>query len=320
MESANLTVDWQHDVKNFLQMAQKPLIVVLGPTASGKTGFSIELAHFISDECGLAAEIINADSRQLYRFLNVGTAKITSEDMRGVPHHLLSVLDPKEPVSIAWYQKEAMRTINDIHLRKHIPLLVGGSMLYISSIIDGLLPIDKADKDYRMKLEKEYEVDSGKTLHATLAEIDPESATSIPRENKVYLVRALEIFHLTGQTKSSQKKVLACPYDLLIFGIQKPREEISKCIDQRTKSMLGHGWIKEVQRLLDKGYTADDPGMQSVGYREIIEFLEGTNDRVQSSGREKGLQELEKKIAAKTRQYAKRQMTWWRGDERIKWL
>ncbi len=157
--------DWQVLVRKFLESKPKnPLIAVLGPTASGKTGFSIELARELASQFNRKAEIVNADSRQIYKFLDIGTAKITESDMKGVPHHLFSLLDPKEEVSIAWYQKKVFETIDTIYAKNSIPLLVGGSMLYLSSIIDGLTPVASSDPGIRERLNREYEIDGGVTL------------------------------------------------------------------------------------------------------------------------------------------------------------
>lgn len=306
----SLIPNWQSIVHDFLQTAAKPLIVVLGPTASGKTGFSIQLAHFLQSDAYTSAEIINADSRQLYKYLDIGTAKIRQEEMENVPHHLFSVLDPKTPVTIGWYQREATAFIDQIQQRKHVPMLVGGSMLYISAIIDGLVPVEKSDPAIRSRLEAEYMIDGGVTLWKKLAAIDPQSAASIPHQNKHYLLRALEMYELTGKTKSQLSTQSACPYDALIFGIHRERSALVHRINQRTKLMIENGWIKEVQALIDEGYSADDPAMESSGYREIAQFLI-------SKGKKEDLIEC---ISAKTRQYAKRQTTWWRHDKRIVWI
>ncbi|MBP9773963.1 MAG: tRNA (adenosine(37)-N6)-dimethylallyltransferase MiaA [Candidatus Peribacteraceae bacterium] len=307
---AQIQHDWQSITRNFLQTAAKPLIVVLGPTASGKTGFSIQLAHFLQSDAHTSAEIINADSRQLYKYLDIGTAKITQEEMENIPHHLFSVLDPKQPVTIGWYQREATAFIDQIQQRKHVPMLVGGSMLYISAIIDGLVPVEKSAPTIRSRLEAEYMIDGGVTLWKKLEAIDPQSAASIPHQNKHYLIRALEMHELTGKTKSQLSNQSVCPYDVLIFGIHRERSALVHRINQRTKLMIENGWIKEVQSLIDRGYSIDDPAMESSGYREIAEF-------VVSKGKKEDLIE---RISAKTRQYAKRQTTWWRNDGRIVWI
>lgn len=246
---------WKQAIKDHLESVKNPLIVVLGPTASGKTGFSIMLAEYINQITGKTAEVINADSRQMFTGMDIGTAKVSSEEMAGVPHHMLDVLQPDADINVAWYQRKAEQCIADILGRDHIPLLVGGSMLYIASITDGL----SFDSDVRTELRS-------------------------PNAE--------------------------CTYDLLIFGLGKERSEVVEKINNRTQKLFDAGWIDEVRRLIDDGYTKTDQGMKACGYREIVDFLTSGGDEA----------ELREVIAAKTRQYARRQMTWWRGDTRILWL
>lgn len=306
-------------IRVFLKTASRPLLVVLGPTASGKTGYSIDLALSLGSE-GRGAEIINADSRQLYRYLDIGTAKITPEEMRGVPHHLLACLDPKEEVTAAWYKREAVRVIGDILKRGRIPMLVGGSMLYLSAVIDNLEFVAESDPVPRKKLSAEYDLDQGTTLMKKLGELDPETALSIEPRNKVYLIRALEICLLQNDRASRAKKKSACPYDLFIVGITRPREELHRRISERLHHMFAAGWAEEVRHLLARGYTVNDPGLQSHGYREIAEAI-SNGQWIMGNGQCGSVKNaLLQEIAAKTRQYAKRQMTWWRGDERIRWI
>ncbi len=299
---------WRSEAHAFVRATKVPLIVIVGPTASGKTSFSIELALDLQKE-GFTPEIINADSRQLYKLLDIGTAKITEDEKRGVMHHLLSVLDPKEEVSIAWFQREATAVIKKLHSERKIPILVGGSMLYVSSIIDGLEPLP-SDASIRERLTKEYEVDSGETLHTRLSELDPDAAQSIPRQNKIYLIRALELLEMTGKSALDRKKISRSPYDLLMFGMCPELEELKKRIGLRIKAMFDVGWIDEVRSLLAKGYLPTDPGMKSVGYAEIAALLEGKMKEADAMSA----------IAKKTRAYAKRSRTWWRDDSRILWL
>lgn len=294
--------------------ASKPLIVVVGPTASGKTGFSIELAKALQP----IGEVVNADSRQLYTHLDIGTAKITLEEAQDVPHHLLDVLDPTEEATVGWYQPKALQAIDDILARQHTPLLVGGSMLYVSSVIDGLSLAPPADPVVRERLLQEYDKDNGVTLHKRLADVDPESAAWIHPNNKPYLVRAVEICELTKVPKSQQpatelRSAHTSPaYDLLIFGMHVPREVLTEKIAKRAALMFEQGWIEEVQRLINRGYTAEAPGMKSHGYREIMQYVQ--------HGEPATLEELQTLITNKTRQYSKRQVSWWKNDERIQWV
>lgn len=297
------------DITGFLERSKKPLLVLVGPTASGKTDLSLSIAEGLRAQ-GRGVEIVNADSRQLYCHLDIGTGKIRPEEMRGIPHHLLNVLDPKEGVTAAWYKKEAEKVISDIHARGALPLLVGGSMLYVSAIIDNLKFVKKADSTLRKRLEEEYDRDQGATLYRRLAAQDPETAQSFDRRNKPYVVRAMEILESIG-TPSGAKRKEASPYDLLLFGLDVPRAELTEKIDARVEQMFADGWLEEVRSLLARGYRPDDPGLQSVGYRDIVAFLERG---------EPSLERLKESIKAQSRQYARRQMTWWKHDGRIRWM
>lgn len=298
------------DILRFLASARAPLIVILGPTASGKTAFSLDCARLLCEN-GLHAEIVSADSRQLYRFLDIGTAKIRPEEMQGIPHHLLSVLDPKDPVTIAWYQEHAIRIIREIHQRGGIPLLVGGSMLYLSAVIDGLRPLSPVDPVLRCSLEAAYDRDHGAALYAELRRIDPETASAFSPVNKAYLIRAMEIERSTGLLPSRAKQRGDVPFDLFILGVRKSPADLHDAIAKRIQAMMDAGWIGEVEALLHRGYTAKDPGLLSHGYREIAAMLlTGKPARG----------ELPEIIAAQTRQYAKRQRTWWKNDPRIYWM
>lgn len=305
---------WPSLVTDHLGRSIQPLIVVLGPTASGKTNFSVDLAQHIRAQQPtgwMNAEIINADSRQLYTHMNIGTAKITEEEKRGVVHHLFDVLDPTEDVSIAWYKEKATDLIDDCHRRRVVPVLVGGSMLYISAVVDGLDPLPPVDPELRAKLEREWDIDDGWSLYDRLLSLDPVTAKNFQAQNKRYVVRALELYEKTGVIPSLLKKTIPPPYQILQFGMHWARELLTERIDRRTQLMLDAGWIEEVEGLLDRGYTSKDPGMKSHGYREIIAWM-------QSDEQDKtALAEL---IASKTRQYAKRQMTWWGDDDRIRWI
>lgn len=285
----------------FLAQATRPLIVVLGPTASGKTAYSVRLAQYLG-----RTEIINADSRQLYRGMDIGTAKITPQETGGVSHHLFDVLTPDQPVTVAWYKEQAQAAIADIHTRAHTPMLVGGSMLYISAIIDGLDLATPADPQLRQALTAIYDADQGLTLHRELTHLDPVSAAKIPRQNKPYVIRAIEKFRSGGDGGTTP-----CPYDLFILGLYVPVETLNAGITARSASLVRGGWIGEVERLITAGYGPASPGFQSHGYREVLAWLEqGDPDDTA----------LIADIAAKTRQYAKRQRTWWRQDPRIRWV
>jgi tRNA dimethylallyltransferase len=299
-------------VDQHLATAKHPLIVVLGPTAGGKTALSVDLALAIREKHAGGwddAEIVNSDSRQVYKHLDIGTAKATLEERRGVRHHLFDELDPREDVTAAWYQKRALTVLDNILSRGTVPLLVGGSMLYVSAVIDGLSFAGKSDPLTRERLSQEYDYDEGRSLQARLRTLDPEAADRTERRNKVYMLRAMEIAEMAGTVRHAKTKTVS-PYDVLMIGLRWPREVIKERIEKRTRSLLEHGWIDEVKELLQKGYGPRDPGMISHGYREIMEWIPSKGS----------MSELAKTISRNTARYAKRQMTWWGKDERIQWI
>ncbi len=322
---------WQTILAEHLRSAARPLVVVLGPTASGKTAFSIACCEAIAAlaKAGgwLGAEVINADSRQCYRGLSIGTAKVTAAEARGVAHHLLDVLDPEERATIAWYRDHATAAIDALLAAKRVPVLVGGSMLYLSAVIDGLEPLPVADPSLRERLQHEYDAFGAAALHERLRLLDPEAAAAIEPRNKVYLVRALEIVEQTGEPVSAQRRTSGCPYDLLVFGMEWPPEILAERINTRTEALLRSGWVREVASLLQSGVRPEAPAMISHGYREIAAALLREAERQQSVIDDDAVlaaveadAALCDAIAANTRRYAKRQRTWWRHDERIHWI
>ena len=294
-------------LEEYLQKTGAPLVVILGPTASGKTGHSIELAR----QCTKACEIVNADSRQLYRHLNIGTAKIAEEEMGDIPHHLFDVLDPSEEATAGWYQAEALRVIQEIRDRGNVPFLIGGSMLYLSTVIDDLsMQAPCASDEMREQITKEYEKDNGKALYEELEKEDPEAALRVHPNNKPRLIRAIEISRLCDESVHHEF-VSKNNNALLIVGMSMEREQLCKRIEKRTEKMFERGWVEEVQKLLEMGYTLESPAMKSTGYKEITNYLQNPSGSVE---------ELKEEIIIKTRQYAKRQMTWWKRDSRIQWI
>ncbi len=231
--------------------------------------------------------------------------------MRGIPHHLLDVLDPTQEVTAAWYKERATGIIDEILAAGDIPMLVGGSMLYLSSVIDDLRFPQKGSEAVRKKLEEEYNKDGGKALYQKLRAIDPDTAASFSRGNMPYVVRALQIYEEAGEKPSKVRGRGSSPYDLLIFGMHREREEMKTRIEKRTRELFEKGWMEEVRDLIKQGYTEDDPGMKSHGYRQIMQFLKtGSGD----------FATLQSSIVRRAQQYAKRQMTWWKRDGRIRWV
>lgn len=279
-----------------------PLVVIAGPTASGKTEVSIALAK------RLGAEIVSADSMQLYRCLNIGSAKPTVEEMQGIPHYLMDEIDPRTPFSVADYVLLAHRYIADIVSRGKLPILVGGTGLYINSVVKDVdFDEEQQDETLRDKLHTLAEERGGQYLLDMLAEFDPVSAARLHVNNTRRIIRAIEFYRLTGTTISEhqeQTKKKESRYNALSFMIMRDREQLYQRINQRVDIMLEQGLIDEVRGLVRMGCTKEMTSMQGIGYKEMIDYLRGflTYD------------ELVCILKRNTRRYAKRQLTWFRRD------
>lgn len=284
-----------------------PLIVIAGPTAVGKSEIAVELA------LRLNGEIISADSVQLYKHFQIGTAKLTPEEQRGVPHHLLDILEPDDNFSVADFQKLARQKIEDIHGRGKLPFLVGGTGLYIQAVIDPYhFPEMKGQEEIRRKLRTIWEEGKGAELYRRLQEVDPAAAARIHPNDFRRISRALEVFYLTGKPISSyaQKKNTTTSYRLAMAGLIRSRAELYKRIEKRVDQMFAQGLVQEVQSLLAKGYDPRLKPFQSLGYKQVVKYLSGVYDL------NTAIQETKKA----TRNYAKRQLTWFRRDPRIRWF
>ena len=285
-----------------------PLIVILGPTASGKTKIAVELAAKID------GEIISGDSMQIYRGMNIGTAKIKSAETKGIPHHLLDIKNPDEPFSVADFQNLARSKISEITRKGRIPLLVGGAGLYIQAVIDSYQFTEQKNVlPYRRKLFALAEEKGEDYLYQLLCNIDPVSAEKIHPHDQKRVCRALEYYHLTGKTISENRKAAEHKeslYNLALVGLSLDRPLLYQRIEQRVDQMMAEGFLEEVKGLLSKGYSPDLPAMQGIGYRELCGYLNGEYD----------LQEAVALIKQETRRFAKRQITWFRRDQRIKWF
>lgn len=291
--------------------AKMPLIVLLGPTAVGKTALSVELAAH------LQAEIISGDSMQFYRWLNIGTAKIRPAEMLSgsgklIPHHLIDICDPSAPYSAADFQQDAARLIAEIHQRGRLPLLVGGTGLYIQVLCDGfqLNETAPADERLRQELHQEYQSRGAAEMHRRLAQVDPASAAKIAPQDEKRLLRALEVWQLTGQPISAQGRAAEPPYDLLLLGLTRERAELYQRIEQRVDAMLEAGLLTECARLLATGLAPDLKPLQGLGYRQAVWYMQGLLSRP----------EMTRLIKRDTRRFAKRQLTWWRRQENIHWF
>jgi tRNA dimethylallyltransferase len=285
---------------------QQPLVAIIGPTAVGKTGISIRLAE------RLGGEIVSADSRLLYRGMDIGTDKPSREDMSRVPHHLIDVTDPDQPWSLAIYRREAIDTIDAIHQRGRLPMLVGGTGQYVTALLEGWIPPPKSgDPSLRQRLENYAEQQGTAALHKQLEEVDPTSAAKIDHRNVRRIVRALEIYHITGFPPSQQRSNQPPPYQDLRVGLTLPRPELYARIDTRIDAMLDAGLIAEVEELLERGYAPDLPAMSAIGYRQITDHLRGSIS----------LDEAKSQIRKATRQFVRRQSNWFKQDDsRIHWF
>ena len=286
---------------------KQTLICIVGPTAVGKTTISIQLAQRID------AEIVSLDSRQIYRQMDIGTAKPTSEQRQAVCHHLIDCVDVDQPFSAADYQRLADAAIATIGgRRKHI-MIVGGAGLYFRALIDGIFKGPGANAEIRARLKREAETHGVTVLHEHLRQCDPDAAKRIHPNNLVRVIRALEVYELTGKPISAlqqQWKTAERRYPFCAFGLNMPREVLYPRIEKRVDWMIATGLIEEVKSLLNQGYPRDCVAMQSFGYKEIIDYLDGArthNDAISL-------------LKQNTRQFAKRQLTWFRNDPRIVWL
>jgi tRNA dimethylallyltransferase len=287
-------------------MPTRPLIILVGPTAVGKTETAIRLAE------RLEAEIVSADSRLFYIGMDIGTAKPTLAERARVPHHLIDVARPDEPWSLTVFQKAATAAIESIFRRGRVPLLVGGTGQYIHAILEGWeIPKAAPDPRLRQALEKWSRRVTPSGLHQRLAVLDPKAAQSIDPQNLRRTVRALEVILSTGMPFSQQKSRSGNPYQTLMLGLYLPRQELYRRIDERIDKMLQAGLVQEVQDLLAKGYSPNLPTFSAIGYRQIILFLRG----------EKSLEEAVRLIKQQTRVFVRRQANWFKtSDSRIHWM
>ncbi len=281
------------------------VIFVVGPTGIGKTDFSIELAKRIG------GEIISSDSMQAYRRMDIISQKPIPKQKREVPHHLIDILDPREEYSAAEFVKRASIIINDIIERRKIPIVVGGSGLYVKALIDGLFPAPKKDLSFRNTLELEADENGGKVLHERLKKVDAEAASKIHPNDLRRIIRSLEVFHLTGIAISEQKKRtkgIKERFDIIIYGLTRPRSEIYKRIEDRVEKMFDEGLIEEVKSLKRKNPSIT--AKASLGYKEVAGYLE----------KKHSLNDAKELLKKNTRHLAKKQLTWFRADRRIIWV
>lgn len=283
------------------------VIVICGPTASGKTSLSIEVAKKID------GEIISCDSMQIYKDMNIGTAKPTVEEMQGIPHYMLDFVLPSERYSVADFKEAATDRIEDILKREKVPIIVGGTGLYVDALTKNITYSEiEIDLEYRKQLEELIKENGLESLYEEAKKIDEKAMQTISKNDKKRIMRVLEIYHQTGKTKTqleSESRLSPPPYEYIVFAINMEREKLYERINKRVDIMIDQGLIEEVEALTKK-YEEFPTAMQGLGYKEVVSYLK----------KEITKEEMIEKLKMETRRYAKRQLTWFRKDENIKWI
>lgn len=287
---------------------KKPLIILTGPTAVGKTNLSIKLAKAVN------GEIISADSMQVYKGMDIGSAKITPEEMQGVTHHLIDILEPWEEFHVVVFQQKCKEALQGIYERGHIPILTGGTGFYIQAVLKDIDFTENEDNnEYRLELEALGEKEGSQVLHDMLRRVDPEAAEAIHANNRKRVIRALEFYHFTGEkiSQHNEREAEKEPaYNFCYFVLNDERELLYERIEKRVDMMLDAGLVEEVQALVKKGCTRNMVAMQGLGYKEIVDYLEGKIT----------LEEAVYIIKRDTRHFAKRQITWFKREKEVIWL
>jgi len=287
---------------------KKPMIVLTGPTAVGKTKLSVALAKAVN------GEIISADSMQVYKYMDIGSAKITVDEMQGVPHHLIDILEPWDEFNVVVFKQKCEETLAGIYERGHIPIVTGGTGFYIQALLRDInFTENEENTEYRTQLEALAKEKGAEALHEMLKKVDPLSAESIHANNIKRVIRALEYFHLTGEpisTHNEQEKQKESAYNSCYFVLNDEREKLYARIEQRIDEMLENGLIDEVQKLKNMGCKREMVSMQGLGYKEILDYLNG----------ECTLDEAIYLLKRDTRHFAKRQLTWFRREKDVIWV
>jgi len=287
-------------------IVQPNVIIICGPTALGKTSIAIDLAKTFD------GEIIGADSMQIYRHMNIGTAKPTPDEQSRVPHHMIDIVDPDEPFDARQFAIIAYEKIMNLHARSITPFVVGGTGLYIKALVHGLFEAEPADSEVRMRLKQEAEIHGTGFLYKRLSKQDSKTAKRIHPNDTYRIIRALEVYELTGKMISElhrEHRFTDKPFRVLKIGLHMDREIIYDRINRRVDVMIDAGLVNEVKGLLGMGYSADLKSMQSIGYRHMVDFIEGRFS----------WDEALRTLKRDTRRYAKRQLTWFKADSAIVW-
>ena len=283
------------------------VLVICGPTASGKTGLSIEIAKRMN------GEIISADSMQIYKDMDIGTAKVTKEEMQGIKHYLIDFLSPEKRYSVAQYKEDAENKIEEIVKRGNTPIVVGGTGLYINSLVYNINYNDiNIDEKYRQELNNIAKEEGIQRLYNDACRIDPEAMKNISENDQKRIIRVLEIYKQTGKTKTEleiESRRIKPKYDYKIYAINMDREKLYERINKRVDIMIENGLIEEVEKIMKK-YSNFPTAMQGLGYKEVVEYLEGNCTK----------EDMIEKIKMESRRYAKRQITWFKKIENVQWI
>jgi tRNA dimethylallyltransferase len=289
------------------QIHCKPVVVIVGPTAVGKSRVAVEVAK------AFETEVLTADSRQVYRGMDVGTDKPAQEDRQGIPHRLIDLVDPDESFNAGLYRRQAIDEIERLYRDSRLPLVVGGTGLYVRTLLNGLCDAPSADPILRAALRQEAEDEGYDRLYARLAAVDPVAAARLHPRDKSKVIRALEVYQLSGRRMSDFQQehgFVERPFSALIIGLNRDRNTLYLRIEERIDWQLAHGLIEETKQLLAQGYRCDSGAMKGLGYRQVAEYLAGKYD----------VDEMVRRFKRDTRHFSKRQMTWFRKEPGIQWL
>lgn len=290
-----------------VQVRCRPVVVIVGPTAVGKSRVAVEVAK------AFETEVLTADSRQVYRGMDIGTDKPVLEERQGIPHRLIDLVHPDEPFNTGLYRNQAVEEIDRLYRDSRLPLVVGGTGLYVRTLLNGLCAAPPADPTLREALRQEMQEQGHDALYAKLVAIDPVTAARLHPRDESKVIRALEVYQLSGRRMSEFQQehgFAERPFSALVIGLNRDREVLYRRIEARIDWQLAHGLIEETAQLLAQGYQRDSAAMKGLGYRQVAEHLAGEYDRV----------EMVRRFKRDTRHFSKRQMTWFRKEPGIQWL
>jgi tRNA dimethylallyltransferase len=286
---------------------RRPLVVLLGPTAVGKSRIALQVAKHIG------TDVLAADSRQVYRGMDIGTDKPTVEERQRVPHRLIDLADPDQVFNTGWYRRAAFVEIDQLYAARQLPFVVGGTGLYIRTLVRGLCEAPPADPHVRAELMKISREQRRDCLHAELVRVDPDTAARLHPNDAAKVIRALEVYRLSGQSMSAmhrQHQFQDAPFFTLLIGLQRKKEELYKRIEERIDWQLAHGMVEETQALLGRGYGRHLGAMKALGYRQVSAYIAGEYDYT----------DMVRRFKCDTRRFAKRQMTWFRKEPGVVWV